>query len=103
MFISRFEGASRDDVDPDAQEFLKILEQADVIKKRCAWLEIHEQIQIAVRASLSPGDGAEHCDPMRPTPPRDAKDLRATSAQRLEGQHVIGHTLSVPAHSQGDL
>jgi hypothetical protein len=103
VFISRFEGASRDDVDPDAQEFLKILEQADVIKKRGTWLEIHEQIEIAVWASRSPGDGAEHCDPMRPTPPRDAKDLRATSAHRLEGQHVIGHTLSVPAHSQGDL
>jgi hypothetical protein len=44
VFISRFEGASRDDVDPDAQEFLKILEQADVIKKRGTWLEIHEQI-----------------------------------------------------------
>ena len=44
MFVPLLEGAPRDDVDSDAQEFLKILKQADVIKKRGAWLEIHEQI-----------------------------------------------------------
>ena len=38
------EGAPRDDLDSDAQEFLKILNQADVIKKGGAWLEIHGQV-----------------------------------------------------------
>ena len=33
MFVPRLKGAPRDDVDSDAQEFLKILEQADMIKK----------------------------------------------------------------------
>jgi hypothetical protein len=37
MFISRLEAAPRDDVDPDPQEFLMILEQADVIKKGGPW------------------------------------------------------------------
>ena len=44
MVVPRLEGAPRDDVDSDAQELLKILEQADVIKKGRTWLEIHEQI-----------------------------------------------------------
>jgi len=101
VLIPWIERAPRDDVHPDAEEFLKVLEQADVIKKRRTWLEVHEQIQVAVRASLSPGDGAEHRDPMRPTLPRDAQDLRATAAQRLEGQHMISHALSVPAQAQG--
>jgi hypothetical protein len=39
--ISRPEGAPRDHVDADAQEFLKILEQADVIKKGGTRLEIY--------------------------------------------------------------
>jgi len=79
MLIPWLERAPRDDVHPDAQEFLKVLKQADVIKKRRTWLEVHEQIQIAVRASLSPGDGAEHRDPMSPTIPRDREDLGAES------------------------
>jgi len=44
MVVPRLEGAPRDDVDSDAQEFLKILEQADVIKKGGAWLKVHEQV-----------------------------------------------------------
>jgi hypothetical protein len=52
VLISRLKGAPRDDVGPDAQEFLKIVAQADVIKNRGAWLEIHQQIQIALWASL---------------------------------------------------
>ena len=56
MLVPRLEGVSRDDVDPNAQEFLKILEQANVIKKRSAWLEIHQEVEIAVRASLSSSD-----------------------------------------------
>jgi hypothetical protein len=50
--VPRFEGIPCDDVDFDAQEFLKVLEQADVIKKGGAWLKVHEQVKIAVwRAS----------------------------------------------------
>ena len=71
MLVPRLEGAPRNDVDPNSQEFLKILEQADVIKKRRTWLEIHQQIQVAVRASISPGDRAEYGDPMSPALPRD--------------------------------
>ena len=44
VIVPRLEGAPRDDVDSDAQEFLKVLEQADVIKKRSAWLEVHKQV-----------------------------------------------------------
>ncbi len=44
VVVPRLEGPPRDDVDPDTQEFLKILTKADVIKNRGAWLEIHEQI-----------------------------------------------------------
>ena len=91
MLVPWLERAARDDVHPDAQEFLKILEQADVIEKRRAWLEVHEQIQVAVRASLSPSDGAEHGDPAGPVLARDAEDLRAAAAQSLQCQHVIGH------------
>lgn len=96
MFVSRLEGAPRDDIHPDAQEFLKILEQADLIKKRGTRLEIHEQIQIAIWASLSPSNGTEHCEPMSPARARDAQYLRAAAAQTLQGQHIIGHPSRVP-------
>ena len=62
-----------------------------MIKKGGAWLKIHEQVKIAVWASLSPSDRAEHGDPMSPALPRDAEDLRAAAAQPLKSQHVIGH------------
>jgi hypothetical protein len=91
MVVPRLEGGPRDDVDSDTQEFLKILEQADVIKKGGAWLKIHEQVKIAVWASLSPGDRAEHGDPMSPALPRDAEDLCAAAAQPLKSQRVISH------------
>ena len=95
MVVPRLESAPRDDVDANAEKLLKILEQADVIKKGGTWLKIHEQVKIAVRASLSPSDRAEYRDPMSPAPPRDAKDLRSAAAQPFQGQHVIGHHLRV--------
>ena len=55
MVIPGLESAPRDDVDADAEQLLKVLEQADVIKKRGTRLKIHEQVKIAVWASLSPG------------------------------------------------
>jgi hypothetical protein len=103
VLVLWLERAARNDVHPDAQEFLEILEQADVIKKRRTWLEIHEQIQVAVRASLSPGDGAEHGDPVSPALPRDAEDLRAAAAESLQGQRVIGHVSSVSPPSALDV
>lgn len=81
----------RNDIDPDAQEFLMILEQADLIKKRGARLEVHEQVQIATWAGLSPGNGAEYRDPMSSARVRDAQDLRTVAAQILQGQYIIGH------------
>ncbi len=91
MFVLWLEGAPGNNVDPNTQKFLEILEQADVIKKGSAWLEIHEQVQIAIWMCLSPSDGAEHRDPMSPALPRDAKDFPAAAAQPLEGKYVIGH------------
>ena len=44
MVVPRLEGAPRDDLNSDTQEFLKIVNQADVIKKRGTRLEIHEQV-----------------------------------------------------------
>ncbi len=66
-----------------------------MIKKRRTRLEVHQQIQVAIRASLSPGDGAEHGDPMSPALPRDAEDLWAAAAQPIQCQHVIRHPLRV--------
>jgi hypothetical protein len=72
VLVPRFERTPGDDVNSNSEEFLKILEQSDVIKKRRTWLEIDKQIQVAVRTSLSPGDGAEHGHPVRATFLRDA-------------------------------
>jgi hypothetical protein len=81
VFVPRLERAPRNDVHPYTQKFFKILEEADVIKKGGTWLKVHEQVEIAVWASLAPSDGAEHRDPMSPALPRDAEDLRAAAAQ----------------------
>jgi hypothetical protein len=80
VLVPGLEGASRHDVNLNSEEFLKILEQADVIKKRGTWLDVHQQIQVAGRASLSPGDRTEYGDPMSPALLREAEDLRATAA-----------------------
>jgi hypothetical protein len=48
VIVPRLESTPCDDVHSDAQEVLQVLEQTDVIKERRAWLEIHEQIYIAV-------------------------------------------------------
>jgi hypothetical protein len=66
-----------------------------VIEKRRTRFEIHQQIQVAVRASLSPGDRAEYGDPMSFALPRDAEDLRAAAAEPLQCQNIIAHASSV--------
>jgi hypothetical protein len=89
--VPRLEGAPRDDVHTDAEEFLKILKQADMVQKGGTRFEIDKQIHIAARVSLSPSDRAEHRDSMSPALERDAEDLGAAAAQPCEGQHIIGH------------
>jgi hypothetical protein len=96
VLIPRLQRAPRDDINPDAQKLFKILEQADVIKERRACLEVHKQIQIAVGASLAPGDRAEHCDSMCSALPRDTEDLHATAAQAVQGQYYVVHPPRVP-------
>src|SRR5215468_3313481 len=100
MVVPGLQGAPRDDLDHDTQEFLKVLNQADVINKGGTRLKVHEQIQIAVWASLSPGDRAEYRDPTSPARPCDAENLRAAAAQPFQGQHVNGHALNVSPHTR---
>lgn len=95
MLVSWLQGVPRDNVDSDTQKLLKILEQTDVIKKRRAWLEVHEQIQVAVWTSLASGYGTEDGDPMRLALARDAQDLGAALAKPLQCQDISGHSTSV--------
>ena len=74
MVISGLEGAARDDIDTNAEEVLEILEQADVIEKRGTRLKIHEQVHIAARVSIPPGDRTEH---------RDTTSLRLRAMPRI--------------------
>ena len=104
MVIPRLEGASRHDVDADAQEILKILEQADVIDERCTWLEVHEQVKIAVWASPSPWLQSRtlRSDAFRATPrisarrPRNASRVSTSDRSRVKrtgarpGRSVVG-------------
>ena len=98
VLVPRLEGAPRDDVNADSEEFLKILEQAHVIKERGIGLEVDEQIQAAARMSLSPGHGTEHRDPVGTALPRDAQDLCTAPAQLIKGQYVMAHHLRVSPH-----
>jgi hypothetical protein len=95
VLVSWLEGAPRDDVHFYAQQFLEVLEQPDMVKKRCARLEVHYQIQVAVRTSLTAGNGTEHGDPMNLALARDAQDLGAASAKPLQCQHLSGHLTRV--------
>jgi hypothetical protein len=56
MVVPGLEGTPCDDVHSHAQEILQVLEQADVIKEGCTWLEIHEQVYITLWVSLASGD-----------------------------------------------
>ena len=52
-----------------------------MIKEGGTWLKVHEQVKIVVWAILSPGDRAEHGDPMSPALPRHGEDLGSATAQ----------------------
>ena len=77
------ERTPRDDVDSDTQQVFQILEQAHMIKKGGAWLEIDKQVEVAVWASLSPSDGAEHRDPASPALPRKISARQCRSPSRV--------------------
>jgi hypothetical protein len=51
------EGAPRDDVDSHAEEFLKILEQAHMIKKGGTRLKVHERVQVTAWAGVRAAEG----------------------------------------------
>lgn len=95
MVVPRLEPASGDDINPDPQEFLKILEQASLVNKRRTWLEVDEQVHITADLRLSPGDRAEDRDPARPTLARDPQYLGPAPAERFDGQDVVAHLRSV--------
>jgi hypothetical protein len=103
VLVAWLERALRDDIHSNAQEFLKVLEQPDVIKQRCARLEVDKQIQIAIRASLAAGDGAEHGDPVCTTFPRDTQDLRAALSQPFQRQHLFSHRSRVAPGTYAEL
>jgi hypothetical protein len=91
-FILRLKGSPRNDIDPDAEQLLKVLEQASVINERGAFVEVHEQIEVAVLARLSPCDRSEHRDPASPADPGNAQDLRTPEAQFLQSQPAADHS-----------
>src|SRR5215469_2627289 len=93
--VTRLEPAARDYINADSQEFLKVLEQADLVEKRRAWLEVDKQVNVTSVSRLASGDRPEDRDPARPALARDAKDLGAALAQRFHGQDVAGHHRSV--------
>ncbi len=101
MLVPCLECTPRDDIDANTEKLFKILKQTDMIKKRRTLLEIHQQVEITIGPSLSPGDRAEHSDSVSPTLARDEEDLTAAAAQSFERQHVIGHSLSVSPHTTG--
>jgi len=76
VLVPRLKSAPPDNVHSDAQEFLEVLEQADMSKKRRTGLKVHQKIQVTALAGLSPGDGAEHGDAMSLALARDAEDRR---------------------------
>jgi hypothetical protein len=80
VLVSWFEGTPRNHIDSHSQQFLKVLEQADVIKKRGTGLEIHQQVKIAARVRLPASNRPENSNPMGFAFTRHAQDLRAASA-----------------------
>ena len=94
MVVRRLEPAAGDDVNPDSQEVLKVLEQANLVQKRCAWIEIDKQVDIAVDPRFSSGNRAEDRDTVRSALARDPQYLGATTAECFDGRDV-SHIRSV--------
>lgn len=57
-----------------------------MINKRSAFVKVHEQIEVAVLACLSPCDRSEHRDPARSPELANSQDLRTAEAQVLQSQ-----------------
>jgi hypothetical protein len=102
VLIPRLQGTSRDHVNSYTQKLLKILEQADMIQQRRTFLKVHQEVQVTIGVSLAPGHRPEHCNPVRPAPPRDAQDLRTATTQASQRQHLISHPTSVAPQPQTD-
>lgn len=71
-----------------------------MVKQRSARLKVHEQVQVAAGAGLSPGNRAEHRNPASPVLLGEAEDLRTAAAQPFERQHLRhASKLQLPARS----
>ena len=56
----RAKSTGRNDVDTNAEQPLQILNETDLVKKRCFRLEVNEEIHIAVGPRLAAGHRPEH-------------------------------------------
>jgi hypothetical protein len=66
---------------------MQVLDQADLIEQGCLGLEVDEEVDIAVRPSLAPGDGPEHADTRRATAPCRGENLSPPRPHHVQGRH----------------
>ncbi|MGB0091178.1 MAG: hypothetical protein WBP81_01360 [Solirubrobacteraceae bacterium] len=78
------------DVHSAAEELLKIALQGRLLEQPPLWVQLNEQVQIAVRLRVSTRDGPEHAHRARAVESRYALDLPAAAAQPLKAWRGSG-------------
>jgi hypothetical protein len=75
-------------MDPQAQQFLKVLHESGMIQKAAPRLPVNEQVEIAVLVGIPARDGTEHSHVSGTAPCSKVEDLLgAACSQRTEREH----------------
>lgn len=78
----------RYDVDVTPEEILQIRLELAVIEKRASWLEVDQEVHVAVRTGFTPRDGAEDPNIAGAVALGDGQDLVAAGLQQACDAHV---------------
>jgi len=79
-----------DHVDPSAKQRFQIDLELGMVEQAPAELEVHEDVDITVRARLSPGHGSEHTDVAGAMALSDGQDLVAGFQKRVNVHWPFG-------------
>ena len=79
--------ACTDHVDLAAKQGFEVDLKLGVVEQGAAELEVHEEVDITVRARLSAGHGSEHTDIAGAMPPGDGQDFVAAGLQKCVNVH----------------
>ena len=75
MANPRAEPWLRDEIDPAAQELPELRQKSSQVEETATGLEVDQEIDVAFRSGVAPGDGTEDAHVARSMPRRRGEDF----------------------------